>query len=113
MKSRPVLAPPWVFYGAPYAPSGFWIRTDVCTATTKCPQCFSDPWEPCKSKGAWWSSTHWQRRKAAGKHLARHLAIEVRIPGASPVETSGYNVSLVVGLPPALEQEDPDARHSE
>jgi len=117
--ARPVVAPPWVFYGAPYAPRGLWVRADLCSAQVECSYCESGKWEPCRSvtlgkqlledtgapkfervMGAYIGGSHHERRKAAKKVPSSGLEITVRSGSAGP-PCGGYRISLA--LPPTVE----------
>lgn len=116
--AHPVVAPPWVFYGPPYAPKGFWIRSDLCTAQADCPYCKAPKWQPCRSVklgkqlldgpqprfekviGTHTSGSHVDRRKAAENIPSSGLEITVRSGDAGP-PCGGYRIALA--LPPTVE----------
>ena len=117
--ARPVVAPPWVFYGPPFAPKGFWIRSDLCTAQISCSYCGSAKWEPCRSStlgkqlldnsgipeferimGTCISGSHHERRKAAKDIPSAGLEVTVRTGDAGP-PCGEYRISLA--LPPTVE----------
>ena len=106
-----------MFYSAPFAPKGLWLRSDLSTAQVACPYCESERWEPCKSVslvsvgknkfekkigGAHKGSTHADRRKAAKKIDQASVQIEVRGPGVGPV-SNRYLISLPI--PATVEDE--------
>lgn len=116
-RAHPVVAPPWVFYGAPFAPKGLWIRSELCSAQVGCPYCGSERWQPCRSVtlegkdfkkkviGGYVGFTHGQRRKAA-KKIAVTTGIEIHVRGVG--EDGGppdgaYRICLA--LPPSVSKE--------
>jgi hypothetical protein len=120
-KAHPVVAPPWVFYSAPFVTRGLWIRSDLSTAQVDCPLCGSKRWEPCKSiklgkelpgstrfspkfekiVGGYTGMTHSDRRKAAKDVPSSGLEITVRGIGSDPGPPSGgYRIALA--LPPTV-----------
>ena len=114
-RSYPIVAPPWVFYGIPFAPRGLWIRSGLCTAQVACPCCGAEKWEPCKRAryegdkivfGSHYGETHAERDKAAKEVPSAGIEIFVRGLGDTGPPGGGYKISLA--LPPTVEDNHGD-----
>lgn len=101
---RPVVVPPWVFYGSPYAPKGLWLRADICTAQVACGWCSSPVWVPCRGKHMGYVAGSCGARRSAAAKLEPLEVPGLTIHLRDPRDTRSPGV--VVQLAPLPEAEE-------